>query len=67
MPFDFGTAVTLGGMAVAGIVWLVRLEGRHNVADTKFTAMEKRIDGLEEKILARLERIEEILLSGKHG
>lgn len=39
------------------IVWLVRLEGRINLHAAEFAAMEKRVDGLEEQILAQLERV----------
>ena len=58
---DMTAILTAGGFAVAGIVWLVRLEGRQNVADAKLGAMEKRVDGLEERIMAQLDRIEKRL------
>lgn len=48
---------------VGGIVWLVRLEGRINVGDAKQAAIEKRVDGLEERIFAQLDRIENLLQS----
>jgi hypothetical protein len=54
-------AVTLGTLAVAGIVWLVRLEGRHNVLSVRQDATEKRVDGLEDRIIAQLDRIEQKL------
>ena len=41
-----------------GVVWLVRLEGRLNVQTARQDATEKRVDGLEERIFAALERIE---------
>ena len=47
------------GTAVVGvIVWLVRLEGRLNVQVAKQEATDKRVDGLEERIVAQLDRIE---------
>ena len=56
-----GTALTAVGMIVGFIVWLVRLEGRQNVSDAKHEAMEKRVDSLEQRIIAQLDRIEEKL------
>ncbi|MUV13572.1 hypothetical protein [Noviluteimonas gilva] len=44
--------------AVGVIVWLVRLEGRLNVQVAKQEATDKRVDGLEERIVAQLDRIE---------
>jgi hypothetical protein len=58
---DYSAILTAGGFVVAGIVWLVRLEGRLNVADAKLASMEKRVDGLEERIMAQLDRIEKRL------
>lgn len=46
---------------LGGIVWLVRLEGRINVLDAKQQGTEKRIDGLEQRIFAQLDRIENLL------
>jgi len=56
-----GIAVTVIGMAVGAIVWLVRLEGRLNVSDAKHVAIEKRVDSLEQRILDQLDRIEDKL------
>lgn len=53
-----GAALTLLGMAVGAVVWLVRLEGRINVQQSRLDNSEKRIDGLEERISAQLDRIE---------
>jgi hypothetical protein len=58
---DPGTVVTLGSLVLAGVVWLVRLEGRHNVLAVRQDASEKRIDGLEDRIVAQLDRIEQKL------
>lgn len=46
---------------LGGVVWLVRLEGRLNVQDAKQQGTEKRIDGLEQRIFAQLDRIENLL------
>ena len=43
---------------VTVIIWLVRLEGRLNVQQAKQEATDKRVDGLEERIVAQLDRIE---------
>jgi hypothetical protein len=51
-------AFTVLSTLVGGIVWLVRLEGRINLLFSQQGAMDKRIDGLEERILDSLRRIE---------
>ena len=55
---DFGAVVSLALAGVAGVVWLVRLEGRHNVLRAMYDALKERVDGLEERILKALDRIE---------
>lgn len=55
---DFGAIVSLGLAVLAGVVWLVRLEGRHNVLRAMYGALKERVDGLEERILKALDRIE---------
>lgn len=55
---DFGAIVSLGLAGLAGVVWLVRLEGRHNVLRAMYDALKERVDGLEERILKALDRIE---------
>lgn len=47
---DFGIVMA----TIAGIVWLVRLEGRINLSDRLISAMEKRMEGLENRIIAEL-------------
>ena len=47
---DFGIVMA----AIAGIVWLVRLEGRVNLSDRLILAMERRMEGLEGRIIAEL-------------
>lgn len=47
---DFGIVMA----AIAGIVWLVRLEGRINLSDRLLSAMEKRMEGLEGRIISEL-------------
>jgi hypothetical protein len=53
-----GAGLTLAGMLLGGVVWLVRLEGRINVLSTRQDANEKRVDGLEARIFERLDRME---------
>ena len=53
-----GVVVTLGLAGIAGVVWLVRLEGRHNVLRAVYDGLKERVDGLEERILKSLDRIE---------
>jgi hypothetical protein len=47
---DFGIVMA----AIGGIVWLVRLEGRINLSDRLIAAMEKRMEGLEGRIISEL-------------
>jgi hypothetical protein len=58
---DFSAFLTAGGFAVAGLVWLVRLEGKHNVLRAFYDGLKERVDGLEERILRSLDRIEQKL------
>lgn len=51
-------AFTVLSTLVGGIVWLVRLEGRINLLNSQQAATDKRVDGLEERILDALRRIE---------
>jgi hypothetical protein len=46
---DTSTIVALAGMAVAGLVWLVRLEGRINVTEARFTDIIDRLARIEAK------------------
>jgi len=55
---DFSWLVTRGLAGIAGVVWLVRLEGRINVLQSQANSAEKRVDGLETRIFERLDRIE---------
>lgn len=36
--------LTLGGMVIGVVVWLVRLEGRINLIETRYTIDEKHLD-----------------------
>lgn len=56
-----GAAVSLGISCVLGLVWLVRLEGKHNVLRAFYDGLKERVDGLEERILRSLDRIEQKL------
>ncbi len=47
---EFGAVMAV----IAGIVWLVRLEGRINLTDRLIVAMEKRMEGLEVRIISEL-------------
>lgn len=40
--------------AISGVIWLVRLEGRINLTDRLISAMEKRMEGLEGRIISEL-------------
>lgn len=54
-------AVTLLLAAIGGLIWLVRLEGKHNVLKAMYQGLKERVDGLEDRILAQLDRIEQKL------
>lgn len=51
-------ALAFGVPGVLGVVWLVRLEGQINVLRARLDAAEKRVDGLEIRIIDQLNRIE---------
>ena len=53
-----GVVVTLALAGLAGVVWLVRLEGRHNVLRALYDGLKERMNGFEERIYLILERIE---------
>jgi hypothetical protein len=46
--------VTIILSVLAGVVWLVRLEGRVNLSDRLISAMERRMESLEGRIIAEL-------------
>lgn len=65
---DPGTIVTIVGLAVAGIVWLIRLEGRHDahekeclqyrkLVDVRHDSLEKKLDHIDEKLDRVIERV----------
>lgn len=56
-----GAVVTLGLAGLAGVVWLVRLEGRLNVLKALYEGLKERVNGFEERIYLILERIEQKL------
>lgn len=56
-----GVVVTLILAGLTGVVWLVRLEGRHNVLKAFYDGLKERVDGLEDRILRSLDRIEQKL------
>ena len=53
-----GGALTLMGMIVGGLVWLIRLEGKINTQDALRLALENRLASFEQRIYSTLERIE---------
>lgn len=58
MTFEPGTVLIAGGMAIAGVVWLVRLEGRINVTDARLEESNNATETRQKDIISRLERIE---------
>ena len=69
---DFGTLanlmVTLALAGIGGVIWLIRLEGKLNVESEKRQALsdrmlgqETRMNGFEERIYSKLDRIEAML------
>lgn len=67
MP-DPGTIVTIVGLAIAGIVWLIRLEGKHHahereciqyrkLVDERHQATHKKLDHMDEKLDRLVERV----------
>lgn len=49
MQIDGGTFIAVGVPVIAGIVWLVRLEGRINVTQSQFLEIIRRLDRIENK------------------
>lgn len=56
-----GVAVTIILALLAGVVWLVRLEGRLNLVDAKQASTDRRVDGIEERIFDELRTIRQRL------
>lgn len=65
---DPGTIVTIVGLAIAGIVWAVRLEGRQTSherecivwrkrADERHVETNKKLDNMDEKLDRLVERV----------
>lgn len=50
MSMDAGALLLAAGMVVAGVVWLVRLEGRINVTDARFQDILRRLDHIDTKL-----------------
>lgn len=53
-----GACLTALGMLTAGLLWLIRLEGRINTQEALRLALEARLASFEQRIYAALERIE---------
>ena len=47
MTMDNGTILAGVGMLVGGLVWLVRLEGRLNVTDSRYGDMKADLDEIK--------------------
>jgi hypothetical protein len=56
--YIIGAIVGAGSPFLAGLVWLIRLEGRINTETALREALRQRIDGFEARIYEVLERIE---------
>jgi hypothetical protein len=50
MTPDPGTIVTIAGLAVAGVIWLVRLEGRVNGHDIEHKTTREDIRYIRDRI-----------------
>lgn len=50
MTIDFGTFAAIAGPSIGAIVWLVRLEGRINVADSRHEDIIRRLTRIEMKL-----------------
>lgn len=53
-----GAAIGLIVPAIAGLVWLIRLEGRINTEKALRESLTDRLSSFEQRIYASLERIE---------
>ncbi|WP_353189085.1 hypothetical protein [Pseudomonas sp.] len=53
-----GALIGIGTPCLAGLVWLIRLEGRINTETALREALRQRLDGFEARIYEVLERIE---------
>lgn len=49
MPMD-GTLLTAGGMVIGAVVWLVRIEGRQNVIDARFSDLKTDLDEIKRDV-----------------
>lgn len=56
-----GTLISAALAILAGVVWLVRLEGRVNTESQLRSALEGRLNGFESRIYEVLRRIEDKL------
>jgi hypothetical protein len=58
---DPGTIVTIVGLAIAGVVWLVRLEGRHDSHERECIVWRQRADERHKEVKEHLGNINEKL------
>lgn len=56
--YIIGAVVGAASPFLAGLVWLIRLEGRINTETALREALRQRLDGFEARIYEVLERIE---------
>lgn len=49
-PITPGVLLTAGGMAIGFVVWLVRLEGRINLSDARFTDLKDALDEIRSDV-----------------
>jgi len=66
--FDMNAILAASGMFIAGLVWLVRIEGRTmqlqqliNVCQADVDDLRKRHEALDERLMAKLSEIEKSL------
>lgn len=53
-----GVVVSAGVPLVGGLIWLVRLEGRLNTEAALRTSLAEKVNGLEQQILVKLDKID---------
>lgn len=51
MNVDTPSALTIGGAAIAGLVWLLRLEGRVNLADARHADIKEDLKEIKDTLM----------------
>lgn len=54
MTIEPGLLLTAGALAIGGVVWLVRLEGRVNLADSKFADLKTDLEEIKKDVKSLL-------------